>query len=67
MSTLTHPPFNIFLERIMTVASEDNEGIISIGGRTITNPRFADDIDDLAEEEEEQANLIESLNKASTA
>ena len=40
--------FNIFLERIMTDALEDHEGIVSIGGRTITNIRFADDIDGLA-------------------
>ena len=33
----------------------------------ITNLRFADDIDDLAGEEEELANLVERLNKASTA
>ena len=38
----------------------------SIGGRTITNLRFADDIDGLAGEEE-LANLVERLNKASTA
>ena len=59
--------FNTFLERIMTVASEDKEGTVSIGGRTFTNLRFADGIDGLAEEEEELANLVESLNKASTA
>ena len=40
--------FNIFLERIMTDASEDHESTVSIGGRTITNLRFADDIDGLA-------------------
>ena len=56
--------FNIFLERIMTDALEDYEGT---GGRTITNPRFADDIDGLAGEEEELANLVERLDKASTA
>ena len=39
----------------------------SIGGRTITNLRFADDIDSLAEEEEELAKLVECLDKASTA
>ena len=44
--------FNIFLERIMTDASEDHEGTVSIGGRTITNLRFADDIDGLAGENE---------------
>ena len=40
--------FNIFQERIMTDAFEDHEGTVSIGGRTITNPRFADDIDGIA-------------------
>ena len=40
--------FNLFLERIMTDAFEDHEGTVSIGGRTITNLRFADDIDGLA-------------------
>ena len=45
--------FNIFLESIMTDALEDNEGTVSIGGRTITDLHFADDID--AGEEEELA------------
>ena len=67
MSTLTHLLQHISLERIMTDASEDHEGTVSIGGRTITNLRFADDIEDLAREEEELANLVERLNKASTA
>ena len=39
--------FNIFLERITTDALEDHEGTVSIGRRTITNLRFADDIDGL--------------------
>ena len=43
------------------------KGTVSIGGRTITNLRFADDIDGLAGEEEELANLVERLDKASTA
>ena len=51
----------------MTDALEDHEGTVSIGGRTNTNPRFADDIDGLAGEEEELANLVEHLDKASTA
>ena len=58
--------FNIFLERITTDASNDHEGTVSNGGRTITNLRFADDIDDFAGEEEELANLVERLDKAST-
>ena len=51
----------------MTDALENDDGIISIGGRTITNLRFADDIDGLAGEEEELSNLVERLDKASTA
>ena len=54
------------VERIMTDALEDHEGIVSIGGRTITNLRFADDIDCLAGEEE-LANLVKRFDKASTA
>ena len=51
----------------MTDVIEDHEGTVSIGGRIITNLRFADDIDGLAREEEELANLVEHLDKASTA
>ena len=40
---------------------------MSIGGRAITNLRFADDINGLAGEDEEVAKLAEHLNKASTA
>ena len=45
--------FNIFLERIMCEALDDHEGSVSIGGRFITNFRFADDIVVNAEEGEE--------------
>ena len=51
----------------MTDSFENLEGTVSIGGRTITNLRFADDIDGLGGEEEELANLVERLDKASTA
>ena len=50
----------------MTDALEDHGVIVSIGGRTITNLRFADDIDSLAGKEEELANLVERLDKAFT-
>ena len=50
----------------MTDALEDHESTVSIGSRTITNPRFADDIDGIAGEEE-LAKLFERLDKASTA
>ena len=46
----------------MTDALEDHEGTVSIWGKTVTNLRFADDIDDLAGEEEEMANLVERLD-----
>ena len=51
----------------MTDASEDHEGTVSIARRTITNLCFADCIDGLAGEEEELANLVERLDKISTA
>ena len=46
--------FNTFLERIMTDALEDHEASAKIGGRTITNLSFADDIDALSGMEEER-------------
>ena len=58
--------FNIFLERIMPDALEEHDGKVSIGGRNITNLRFADDIDALAEEEQELEALVESLDKTCT-
>ena len=51
----------------MTDALEDHEGTVSVGGRTITNLRFADDVDGLEGEEEELEKLVERLDKASTA
>ena len=42
----------------MTDALEDHEGMVSIGGRIITNLHFADDIDGLAGEGEELANSV---------
>ena len=57
MPTLTHPLKHIS-KKIMTDALEDQEGTVSIGGRKITNLRFADDIDGLAGEEEELAKLV---------
>ena len=58
--------FNIFLELIMSDALEEHDGKVSIGGRNITNLRFADDIDALAEEEQELEALVESLDKTCT-
>ena len=58
--------FNIFLERIMCEALDDHEGSVSIGGRLITNSRFADDIVVNAEEEEEAGVLIDRLDTTTT-
>ena len=58
--------FNFFLERIMSDALEEHDGKVSIGGRNITNLRFANDIDALAEEEQELEALVESLDKTCT-
>ena len=59
--------FNIFLERIMADALEDHKSTVCIGGRTISNLRFADDIDGLAGSELELANLVERLDNTFTA
>ena len=56
--------FNVFLERVMTDGLEDHEGTVSIGGKTITNLRFADDVDGFAGEEEKLAELVKRLDKA---
>ena len=59
--------FNVFLEKIMADALENHEGTVKIGGRIITNLRFADDIDGLAGKEEELENLVKMVETASTA
>ena len=51
--------FNIFLKRIMSDALEEHDGNVIIGRRSITNLGFADDIDALAEEEQELEALVE--------
>ena len=66
MSTLTHSLQNISgkdHDRLL----RRSRGTASIGGRTITNLCIADVINGLAGEEEELANLVERLDKASTA
>ena len=46
----------------MTDALEDHVGTVSIGGRTVTNLCFADDIDGLAGDEQELADLVSRLD-----
>ena len=49
-----------------SVTLEEHDGKVSIGRRNITNLRFADDIDALAEEEQELEALVKSLDKTCT-
>ena len=49
----------------MTDALDGHAGTVSIGGRPLTNLRFADDIDGLAGSEEELRELLGRLEKAS--
>ena len=50
----------------MSDALEEHDGKVSIGGRNITSLRFADDINAVAEEEQEVEALVESLDKTCT-
>ena len=51
----------------MSDALEEHDGKVSIGGRNITNLRFADDIGALAEEgQQELEALVECLDKTCT-
>ena len=50
----------------MTDALENHTSTVSIGGRTVTNLKFADDIDGLAGNEEELARLVKRLDETST-
>ena len=56
--------FNTFLERIKSCALEEDDRTVSIGCRNITYLQFANDIDALAEEEQEIEALVESLTKS---
>ena len=56
--------FNIFLEQIMTDALEGFQGTVRIGGRNVTNLRFADDIDLVAGSEQELCDLTSRLERS---
>ena len=55
--------FNSFLKMIMSDAVEEHDGKVIVGGRTIINLLFSDDIDALAEEEQDLETLVESLER----
>ena len=50
----------------MSDVLEEHDGKVSIGGRNITNLRFADDTDALLEEEQQLEALIKNLNRTCT-
>ena len=58
--------FNVFLERIMADALDDHQTTVSIGGRCVSNLRFADDIDGLAGSQAELKELIKRLDVSCT-
>ena len=65
MCALPHP-LQHFL-RIMADALESHDGTVGIGGRTITNLCFVDDIDGIVGQEQELVKLVNHLEEASTA
>ena len=58
--------FNIYIKRLISDALEEHDGKVSVSTRNIFNLQFAEDIDAVAEEEQEQETLVKSLsvNKA---
>ena len=50
----------------MSDALEEHDGKASISSRNIINLQFAEDIDAIAEEKQEQETVVESLNKTCT-
>ena len=50
----------------MSDALEENDWKVSIGGRNITNLRFANDHETLAEKQQDLEALVESLHKSCT-
>ena len=57
--------FNIYAENIMREALEDWDGGISIGGRMITNLRYADDTTLIAETKNDLIAIMERVKLAS--
>ena len=59
--------FNLFLENIMRETLQDFNSTVSIGGRTISNLRFADDIDLMGGSNHELQDLTDRLTTRSGA
>ena len=50
--------FNIYIQWIMSDALEEHNGKVSISSRNIINLQFAEDLDAVAEEEQEQTRKL---------
>ena len=61
MSSVTHP-LQHYIEWIMSDALEEHDGKVSLSSSNIINLQFVDDTDAVAEEEQEQETLVESLS-----
>ena len=59
--------FNLYLEKIMRETLHDFKSTVSIGGRTINNLRFADDIDLMGGTSQELQDLTDRLTTSSSA
>ena len=57
--------FNIYSEMIMRIALEDSQLGASIGGRCVSNLRYADDVALIAEDEPTLQELLQNINLAS--
>ena len=58
--------FDLFLERLLRDALDDYEGGVKCGGRTITDLRFADDIDLMDSNEEGIKEITKRLEYAAS-
>ena len=65
--TLSPVLFNIFLENIISEALQTFNGTVYVGGRNISNWRFADDIDLMAGSWKELGELTELVDTTSAA
>ena len=65
LSSFTHPLQHIS-RKDYSDAPEEHDGKVSTGRRTITNLRFADDINVVVEEEQKLETLVENLDKTCT-
>ena len=57
--------FNIYSECIMREALEGHEGTVKVGGKAITNLRYADDVVLIASSMEELQNLVDRVKESS--